>query len=251
MRTTIKKIIYYCFVVTLLFIINSCQKKPEAMFDIDETDYLSGLREHRDLEIYYPVKFINKSTDSESYIWDFGDGNTSNDRNAEHKYENAGIYSVKLTAISENGKKSTDYLKTINVTKRYMTGLEFKFSSDLWGDSLGCFEPSCDTLRSQIFFYRESSPDIVYETPIMPLGQNSTRIAELNITENVIFTNETWKIRFVHIQTSGAGRIIKEYTFNPVTDKTSGMVYPIDITHWYYVGVDFGSLELYFIKKTE
>jgi len=51
-----------------------------------------------------PVTFTNTSTSfSEeiiSYLWDFGDGNTSQEENPQHKYENSGTYSVSLTIKS-------------------------------------------------------------------------------------------------------------------------------------------------------
>jgi PKD repeat protein len=249
MKTFISNSGLYYFAVIILMIFQSCQKTPEAMFEIDESDYLNGLREYRDLEIYYPVKFINESVDGHSYEWDFGDGHTSTELNAEHTYENAGTYTVMLTAFSENGEKSAVYSAIITVTRRYLESLEFSFSSPYWGDSTGCFEPGCDTLRAQIIFYRGPSSDSVYATPVMPLGAYSVNSAELNVTEDVIFTNEAWKIRFLHMLSSGSGRIIADYILNPVADRTNGMA--SDSTYFYYVGVANMGLHLYFEKKPE
>lgn len=41
------------------------------------------------------VKFSSQNQARE-YFWDFGDGNTSNERNPDHKYENTGQYRIKL-----------------------------------------------------------------------------------------------------------------------------------------------------------
>lgn len=44
------------------------------------------------------------STQAESYLWDFGDGTTSQDENPSHSFDNIGIYPVRLTinnAVSE------------------------------------------------------------------------------------------------------------------------------------------------------
>lgn len=49
------------------------------------------------------VSFTNSSTDAVSYLWDFGDGNTSPDENPTHTYAIAGDYSVCLTATSSDG----------------------------------------------------------------------------------------------------------------------------------------------------
>jgi len=50
------------------------------------------------------VKFVNKSTYSTSYKWDFGDGKTSTETSPSHVFEKAGNYSVSLQAA---GDKST------------------------------------------------------------------------------------------------------------------------------------------------
>ena len=44
------------------------------------------------------VQFINNSIDGDTYLWDFGDGNTSNDTIPIHTYSQPGIYTVSLTA---------------------------------------------------------------------------------------------------------------------------------------------------------
>lgn len=44
------------------------------------------------------VNFLNNSTNSNQYLWDFGDNSTSNEVNPIHNYPNAGQYLVKLTS---------------------------------------------------------------------------------------------------------------------------------------------------------
>ncbi|WP_297337902.1 PKD domain-containing protein, partial [Algoriphagus sp.] len=43
------------------------------------------------------VDFEDLSTGAESWNWDFGDGNTSDEQNPTHRYEKPGVYSVTLT----------------------------------------------------------------------------------------------------------------------------------------------------------
>lgn len=45
-----------------------------------------------------PVHFTNESSGATSYLWDFGDGNTSTAVNPVHTYNAAGTYTVKLYA---------------------------------------------------------------------------------------------------------------------------------------------------------
>ena len=50
-----------------------------------------------------PVQFQNLSENVVSYAWEFGDGGTSTEENPVYTYNEAGTYTVKLTATSEDG----------------------------------------------------------------------------------------------------------------------------------------------------
>ncbi len=58
-----------------------------------------------------PVYFNNKTTyqgyKQITYRWEFGDGTTSNDKNPEHTYLEAGKYTIELIATAEDGTTST------------------------------------------------------------------------------------------------------------------------------------------------
>ncbi|MDC7243287.1 MAG: PKD domain-containing protein [Sphaerochaetaceae bacterium] len=49
------------------------------------------------------VVFRSYSTDAVSYLWDFGDGNTSTESNPDYTYATGGLYTVKLTTTSSDG----------------------------------------------------------------------------------------------------------------------------------------------------
>ena len=51
--------------------------------------------------------FTSTSTDADSYLWDFGDGNTSTDENPTHSYATPGNYTVTLTVTNACGNAST------------------------------------------------------------------------------------------------------------------------------------------------
>ena len=57
------------------------------------------------------VTFTDASTDIGddiiSWAWDFGDGNTSNEQNPTHDYQQAGLYSVSLTVTDSQGNSDT------------------------------------------------------------------------------------------------------------------------------------------------
>ncbi|MEM1320161.1 MAG: PKD domain-containing protein [Bacteroidota bacterium] len=59
------------------------------------------------------VNFTNTSTNADSYVWDFGDGNTSTDVNPSHTYASDGTYTVTLTATNECGDATAEQTVTI------------------------------------------------------------------------------------------------------------------------------------------
>jgi gliding motility-associated-like protein len=53
------------------------------------------------LTIPLTVNFYNRSTGADSFLWDFGDGQTSTGVNPSHQYNQTGTYKVKLTAYNQ------------------------------------------------------------------------------------------------------------------------------------------------------
>jgi uncharacterized delta-60 repeat protein len=110
---------------------------PEANFTADPVDGKNPLT----------VQCTDLSTgDIASYLWNFGDGNFSTDRNPVHQYVGMGIYPVKLTVTGPAGsdwKRIADY---INVTE----GLPIPdFTAN----------PTVGTPRFIVTFYDQSSEE--------------------------------------------------------------------------------------------
>ncbi|KKG15006.1 hypothetical protein EO98_16705 [Methanosarcina sp. 2.H.T.1A.6] len=80
------------------------QQEPVAAFTADVTGGTAPLM----------VNFTDQSTNSPtSWLWDFGDGTTSNDQTVSHTYTSAGTYTVNLTVANSVGSDSearTDYI---------------------------------------------------------------------------------------------------------------------------------------------
>lgn len=53
------------------------------------------------------INFNNLSSNGDSFLWDFGDGNTSTLRNPDHTYVDAADYDVSLIAFNECGSDTT------------------------------------------------------------------------------------------------------------------------------------------------
>jgi gliding motility-associated-like protein len=50
-----------------------------------------------------PVHFINRSIGAEEFLWSFGDGHTSPEKNPQYVYKNEGFYTVTLSVWNEHG----------------------------------------------------------------------------------------------------------------------------------------------------
>ena len=67
-----------------------------------------------------PTQFTNTSTSNPpnqqlTYLWNFGDGNTSNQANPSHQYASAGDFTVSLTAMTGNASCSSTKTQTVTV----------------------------------------------------------------------------------------------------------------------------------------
>jgi PKD repeat protein len=96
-----KRFLLFTGMIALIAIVlTSCKKDPPVC---DFTYVANGLT----------VTFTSAATNSDTYLWEFGDGETSTEMNPVHKYEGGGDYEVKFTATGEGG---SDYKReTITV----------------------------------------------------------------------------------------------------------------------------------------
>lgn len=75
--------------------INDIQPSTEFTTSLDASNQLT-------------VIFRSYSTDAASYLWDFGDGNTSTEANPNYTYAQGGLYDVKLSTTSSDGLIAKD-----------------------------------------------------------------------------------------------------------------------------------------------
>ncbi len=80
---------------------------PLVQFDADVTTSCSGTVNFTDNSLFSPT----------SWLWDFGDGNTSTQQNPTHVFDTNGFYSVKLIATNGFGSDSLTRLQYIYVNK--------------------------------------------------------------------------------------------------------------------------------------
>ena len=91
------------------------------------------------------VEFANSSINSDSCVWDFGDGTTSKSSKLSHTFEGAGDYIVSLTAYGDCGAAATT-TKTIHVFPKPSAGF-FQNADTLYEGQvlrLECESSGCD-----------------------------------------------------------------------------------------------------------
>jgi len=94
-------------------------RAPEADFT---SDILSGIRP---LEVQFNDQSENHIS---SWLWDFGDGNTSNEQNPSHTYTLGGQYTVKLVVTGNGGVDSLTIENYIYV--KYPLGTSTKIAAN-------------------------------------------------------------------------------------------------------------------------
>jgi PKD repeat protein len=95
------------FAVSVLILTMGCEKEPMADFSMSKSAAFTGDE----------INFTNATIGAYSYIWRFGDGESSVARNPSHIYKKKGSYDVSLTAFSENGNKSDVVVKSIKISQ--------------------------------------------------------------------------------------------------------------------------------------
>ncbi|TKC56597.1 PKD domain-containing protein [Pedobacter hiemivivus] len=89
-----------CLSEQAIFNIPSIPKRTTAIFNTN-----------LDFSIKYTIpisiNFINQSINAKSYLWDFGDGNSSTETNPTHTYTTSGNFNISLTAMTDNECSNT------------------------------------------------------------------------------------------------------------------------------------------------
>lgn len=112
-----KKTLMFAAIALVAFVGYSCKPKaeaPKAMFEYEV-----------DAENATIVQFTNLSKNAATYMWEFGDGQTSTEVSPKHEYAEDGTYMVKLTAEGEGGTNS--YTEEISLTAPRVT-IDGKFN---------------------------------------------------------------------------------------------------------------------------
>lgn len=120
-NNTIRKATWVILCFSIIVFIQSCHKQfefelpesgsiPDKDFPVANFSYASTLEDFR------TIKFTNLSTEAINYEWDFGNGNTSAEKDPVFTFEaGEGTYPVTLSASDANGKSGTTTIEVMVV----------------------------------------------------------------------------------------------------------------------------------------
>ncbi|GAA3638079.1 PKD domain-containing protein [Flavivirga jejuensis] len=114
----------------LLVLAFSCSEDDENEETIIITpSAIAAFTETVDVNDYKTYSFTDRSTNTTSYEWDFGDGNVSSEAEPTNTFPQAGSYKVSLT-VSQGSSNSDTVEKTIVVTNPDAPVVGFSFTVD-------------------------------------------------------------------------------------------------------------------------
>ncbi|SDC29866.1 PKD domain-containing protein [Pedobacter soli] len=96
-------------------------KEPTADFEVEKINCANA-----------PIPFKDKSTSNSdtrtinTWLWDFGDGNTSTEQNPVHKYVRPGIYKVILTATTDSKCAKVSEFQEITINPQPVSDFDVK-----------------------------------------------------------------------------------------------------------------------------
>jgi len=86
-----------------------------------ETDVGQDIVTIKEIE---PVEFIDESAGADNVLWDFGDGNTSTERNPIHNYTINGEFTVTFTGFNDFGEASIQQTITVSGIGEEIPGID-------------------------------------------------------------------------------------------------------------------------------
>lgn len=141
-------------------------------------------------ENYLTINFANLSTSATDYMWDFGDGNTSTDKDASNTYPDVGQYSVTLTASDKLGVVSTSSQMVVVTEPSAITPIINEASFEKGSTACGTAADGRDCWRISGGTIHQTSGDAYNSDQSAKYPTSSKRVSyqALTVTPNTKYT---------------------------------------------------------------
>lgn len=127
-----------------------------------------GYNNPNDVFVNDLITFLDSSTNTVSWFWNFDDGVTSTQQNPYHTYSNIGNYDVMMVATSPDGCLDTTY-KTINVVEGIIVSNVFTPNGDGFNDVFKIRSSNVSEFTFRVFnrwgtqIYETKAPEISWD----------------------------------------------------------------------------------------
>jgi gliding motility-associated-like protein len=119
------------------------------------------------------IQFINQSTPNLSYLWNFGDNNTSTDFAPNHTYQDTGFYNVLLNVLNAQTGCENSYETIIEVAPYYTLYVPTAFTPN--GDNLNdVFKISGNAVNSFLLEVYDRWGQLMFRTNNIDIGWDGT-----------------------------------------------------------------------------
>ena len=144
------------------------------------------------------VKFYNESKDGDAYLWNFGDNNTSTDKDPEHTYTTEGNFDVSLTVFKNSACSATVVHGTFMIRPNHILFIPNTFTpnNDASNDEFVVSMTNIKTYKIQIFsrlgttvfvsYDLFKSWDGSYNNEPLPVGTYYYLIEASDFNDNII-----------------------------------------------------------------
>jgi PKD repeat protein len=164
------------------------------------------------------LPLVSNSENSVSYLWDFGDGTTSTDKELIHVFEKAGTFNVSLTVKSPGGQTSTakKQVKVLTAVANLISikdlgGLAFGLDSDV--PKISKADVWIEIRKSDKGFLFTETPDgtdgvsLIYKSPVVqnvtPASTPVINVGNLPLDVSAIYDRRCLITLYAKDQTTG------------------------------------------------
>jgi PKD repeat protein len=107
--------------------------------------------------------YTNNSVGADSYLWNFGDGESSIEENPIHQFPGSGIFNTLLIASNNFGCRDS-ILKTVDIMEKYTLFVSNAFSPEFGGSGVRTFKPTGIGLAEYQIYIYDSWGNLIWES---------------------------------------------------------------------------------------
>ncbi|MBO3697373.1 PKD domain-containing protein [Roseivirga sp. E12] len=173
-------------IVQLLFLLGACKNNDttpiEPVADFDFEHAFKIFIANRPFSTFEAIELIDKSTDGEEYFWDFGNGETSTDKEPRISYASSGTYTISQSVISATGQKNTA-TRDIHITDRLLQNIEIE---SLNWNSLGDFPDWSADRTADVYIEYWRDDDLIFRSTTVPNVSPDSAPFTISVDQKVI-----------------------------------------------------------------